>query len=90
MILSPLIIPMYLDNKLIDNILKGLDKQVGVMKCNIIDLFTSILGIFILLPILGIKGYILITFFSILLNFSISFIQLKKCTDLNLILIILL
>lgn len=79
-ILSPLIIPMYLDN-VTDNILKGLDKQVGVMKCNIIDLFTSILGIFILLPILGIKGYILITFFSILLNFSISFIQLKKCTD---------
>lgn len=79
-ILSPLILPMYLDS-VVDNILKGLDKQVGVMKCNILDLFISILGIFFLLPILGIKGYILVTYISTILNFSISTIQLKKCTN---------
>lgn len=78
-IFAPLVIPMYLDN-VVDNILKGLDKQIGVMKCNILDLFTSIIGIYFLLPILGIKGYIIVTFFSILLNSCISILQLKKCT----------
>ena len=79
-LLSPLVLPMYLDS-VVDNILKGLDKQVQVMKCNILDLFISIIGIFFLLPILGIKGYILVTYISILLNFSISIIQLKNCTN---------
>lgn len=79
-ILSPLVIPMYLDN-VVDNILKGLNKQLGVMKCNILDLFISIGGIFILLPLLGINGYILITYISILLNSSISIFQLRKCTN---------
>lgn len=76
-ILSPLVLPMYLDN-VTDNILKGLDKQISVMKCNILDLFITIIGIFIFLPILGINGYILITYISVLLNFGISITQLKK------------
>ena len=40
-LLSPLIFFIYLDN-IIDSILKGLDKQFGVMICNILDLFISI------------------------------------------------
>lgn len=79
-LLSPLVLPMYLDS-VVDNILKGLDKQVAVMKCNILDLIISIIGILFLLPILGIKGYILVIYISVLLNFSISILQLKKCTN---------
>ncbi len=79
-LLAPLVIPMYLD-AVVDNILKGLDKQIGVMKCNIFDLFLSIGGIFILLPIFGINGYIIIMYISTLLNFFISVFQLKKYTE---------
>lgn len=53
-ILCPLLVFMYLDS-IIDSILKGLDKQVKVMKINIIDLLTSITLIYFLLPIKGIS-----------------------------------
>ena len=76
-ILSPLVIFMYLDG-IIDNILKGLGKQVKVMKCNILDLFTSIFFITSFLPLFGLNGYLLVIYISELLNFSISLYQLKK------------
>lgn len=78
-ILAPLIILMYLDN-IIDSILKGIDKQVGVMLCNVLDLIVTISFICILLPVQGTKGYICIIYISEILNFTISFIQLKKAT----------
>lgn len=49
-ILSPLIILIYLD-KIIDAMLRGLDKQVGVMFCNIFDLFLTIILIYTLVPV---------------------------------------
>ena len=70
-ILSPTIILIYLD-KVIDSILKGLDKQVRVMGINIIDLFSSISFIYFLLPIWGIKGYLFVILFSETLNFILS------------------
>ena len=76
-LLSPLIFFMYLDN-VIDNILKGLDKQFAVMLCNIFDLFISIAFIYFLLPTMGIKGYIIIIFISEIFNFSVSLLQLKN------------
>lgn len=79
-ILCPLICFMYLDS-IVDNILKGLDEQLGVMKCNILDLFISILSIYFLLPIFGINGFIFTIFASELLNSSISIFQLKKLTN---------
>ncbi len=78
-IISPLIPIMYIDN-VIDAILKGLDKQVTVLKINILDLFTSILLISLLIPNFGINGYIFIIYFSELLNFSLSYLTLKKVT----------
>ncbi len=79
-ILCPLLLFMYLDS-IVDNILKGLDEQLSVMKCNILDLFVSILCIYFLLPIFGKSGFIFIIFLSELLNSSISIIQLKKITN---------
>ena len=76
-ILSPLIFFMYIDN-IIDNMLKGINEQVSVMVCNIIDLLVTISIIFFIVPIMGMYGYILSIFVSELLNFIISSIQLKK------------
>ena len=68
---------MYIDN-IIDNMLKGINEQVSVMICNIIDLLVTISIIFFIVPIMGMYGYILSIFVSELLNFTISSIQLKK------------
>ncbi len=76
-ILAPLIFFMYIDN-IIDNMLKGINEQVSVMICNIIDLLVTISIIFFIVPIMGMYGYILSIFVSELLNFTISSIQLKK------------
>lgn len=79
-ILCPLLVFMYLDS-IVDNILKGLNEQIGVMKCNILDLFVSIFCIYFLVPIFGIKGYLFVIFLSELLNSSISILQLKHVTN---------
>lgn len=69
--MSFLVVLMYLDN-IIDNMLKGLNKQVGVMLVNILDLFVTISLIYFLIPISGVYGYIIILFISEILNFCIS------------------
>lgn len=79
-LLCPIVLFIYLDN-IIDCILKGLNRQVGIMLCNILDLFISISFICILLPIKGILGYVVVIFISEILNFSISLFQLKKATN---------
>ena len=74
-LLSPLILLIYLD-KVIDAMLRGLDKQVGVMFCNIFDLFSTTFLIYLLVPVYGISGYLVIIAISEILNFTISLIQL--------------
>ena len=78
-LLSPLVILIYLD-KIIDAMLRGLDKQVGVMFCNIFDLFSTIILIYTIVPIYGIYGYIAIIAISEILNFTISLTQLYRAT----------
>ena len=78
-LLAPLI---YVDN-IIDGILKGLNKQVGVMLTNILDLFITITFIYFLLPIQGVYGYIIILFISEILNLIISLIILIRTTNLK-------
>jgi len=71
---------MCIDN-IVDNMLKGLNKQVGVMICNIVDLFLSISFIFFLLPIYGVYGYIAILYISEFLNLSVSIFQLHSVSN---------
>lgn len=78
-ILSPLILFMYPDN-IIDNMLKGLNKQFEVMVCNILDLILTIGVIYFLLPSLGLTGYLLAIMISEIFNFCISFFQLYRAT----------
>ena len=79
LILCPLVLLMYIDH-IIDAILRGIDKQVKVMYCNIADLFISVILIYFLLPIQGVLGYILVIYVSEILNTSISTYQLYKAT----------
>ncbi|MBQ2938176.1 MAG: polysaccharide biosynthesis C-terminal domain-containing protein [Clostridia bacterium] len=81
--LAPLIFFMYMDN-IIDCILKGLNKQFGVMCCNILDLSVTTCFIYFLLPFWGIDGYIVSIFISELLNFSVSLFQMIKYSKLKL------
>ncbi len=76
-ILSPLVFFMYID-VIIDNLLKGINESFEVMCCNILDLISTITILYFLVPILGMNGYIFSIYFSELLNFTISSIQLKK------------
>ena len=77
--LSPLILLMYLDN-IIDNMLKGLNRQFKVMLCNIADLVITISLLYFLLPELGILGFIISMYVSEIFNFTVSYLELRKAT----------
>lgn len=76
-ILSLLIPFTYLDI-VIDNILKGLNKQTIVMIINIIDLVFSTIFILIFVPKFGIKAYIISIFLSEIINLILSLFFLLK------------
>ena len=78
-ILSPLILLMYLDN-IIDNMLKGLNRQYKVMLCNIYDLIITISLLYFLLPIFGMDGFIICIYVSEIFNFIVSYLELRKAT----------
>lgn len=78
-ILAPIILFIYPDN-IIDSMLKGLEKQFGVMICNILDLILTICVLYFLLPILGITGYLLAIMISEVFNFCVSYFQLYRAT----------
>ena len=81
-LLAPLIPVMYLDGA-VDSMLKGLNEQLFSMRVNIIDSLISAGLVYFLLPILGIKGYILIIFICELINASMSISRLISVTDFN-------
>ena len=78
-ILSPLILFIYLDN-IIDNMLKGLNRQYKVMLCNIYDLIITISLLYFLLPIFGMDGFIICIYVSEIFNFIVSYLELRKAT----------
>ena len=80
--LCPVVLIMYLDT-IVDGMLKGLNEQVNVMKCNILDLFVSISLLYFLLPIYSIYGYLIVIYISEILNGIISIRQLIKVTKLK-------
>ena len=82
-IFAPLIFFMYMDN-VIDCILKGLNKQFGVMCCNILDLSVTTCFIYFLLPVMGIAGYVVSISISELLKFCVSLFQMIKYSKLKL------
>ena len=79
-ILAPLIIVMYMDTS-VDGMLKGLDQQMSYMKYNIIDAGSCVIMVYFLVPIMGVKGYILVIYLSELINFVLSFRRLSVVSD---------
>ena len=78
-LLAPVIPLMYLDTA-VDCMLKGLDEQLAVMRFNVYDAFLSLVMVWLLLPMFGIKGYILMICLSELFNFALSFGRLAQVT----------
>ncbi len=78
-LLAPLIPVMYLDH-VTDGMLKGMGEQLYTMKVNIADSLISVVLVYLLLPYMGIYGYILIIFLMELLNSAFSIVRLmNKC-----------
>ncbi|MBQ7788444.1 MAG: polysaccharide biosynthesis C-terminal domain-containing protein [Clostridia bacterium] len=81
-LLAPLIPLMYLDGA-VDSMLKGLGEQIYTMRVNIIDSFISVLLILVLLPNMGITGYIVVIFIMELFNTSFSIMRLISITKID-------
>ena len=75
--LAPLIPVMYLDTAT-DALLKGLGEQVYSMNVNILDALVSVISVLILVPILGINGYVITIYITEILNASLSICRLLK------------
>lgn len=78
-LLSPLIPLMYLDGA-VDAMLKGLGKQLYTMRVNISDSLISVILILLLLPKMGITGYVVVIFITEMFNTSLSIIKLLNLT----------
>lgn len=76
-IMAPLTPILYLDT-VADALLKGMDQQVAVMRYSIIDSTLSVLLLYTLLPLFGVKGYITVLFFTSFVNASLSISRLTK------------
>lgn len=76
-LLAPLVPLMYLDN-VVDGMLKGMGLQTASMRINILDAAVSLLLVWQLIPRVGMPGYLLTIYVSEVLNFVLSFCQLRK------------
>ncbi len=75
LMIAPLIPVMYLDTA-VDSMLKGLGEQVYSMWVNIADASLSVVLVAILLPIMGINGYIVTVYFTEIINATLSITRL--------------
>ena len=80
LMVAPLIPIMYLDTS-VDGILKGLGEQVYCMGINIADALLSVILVVILLPRMGITGYILTVYFTEIVNATLSITRLLSVTS---------
>lgn len=75
MLIAPLIPVMYIDTA-VDAMLKGMGEHVYSMVVNIIDALISVILVAILLPRMGIMGYIVTVYFTEILNGVLSITRL--------------
>ncbi len=75
--LSPLIPIMYLDTAT-DALLKGLGEQVYSMRVNILDALVSVLCVAVLVPRMGIMGYLVTIYITEILNAALSVTRLLR------------
>lgn len=84
--LAALIPVMYLDT-MVDAFLKSLDAQLDSMRYNLMDAAFSVVMAYLLLPHLGIAGYILLLYTSEMFNLALSLGKLISLIDLRIPLI---
>lgn len=82
-LIAPLIPIMYLDMTT-DGMLKGLDKQLDIMKINVLDSVLCVILVFILVPEIAVDGYIITIYVAEIINFICSFYKLGKASKLRL------
>lgn len=73
---------MYLDTT-VDNMLKGLGEHIYTMAINITDTLCSLVMVWILIPKMGIYGYITLIIVSEIFNSSASIFKLVKVTKMR-------
>lgn len=82
MLLSALVPIMYLDG-IVDAILKGINEQIAAMRYSIIDSVISVALILLLLPRLGLRGYIVVTYISCSANSFLGISRFLKVTEIK-------
>ena len=75
--LAPLVPIMYMDS-VVDAHLKGMGLQVYSMGVNIADAAISVLGVLLLLPLFGAKGYVYVIYVTEIFNFAFSLGKLRR------------
>ncbi len=78
-IFSPLIVVMYLDI-MVDSILKGLNEQNYLVGVNILDATIGVILMYTLLPLYGIKGYLIVFYVTEMVNAVLSVNRLIQKT----------
>ena len=76
-ILAPLIPIMYVDSS-VDAFLKGMGEQVYSMNVNIIDAGVSVLMVWLLLPRMGLWGYVVAIYVTETLNTTLSLCRMLR------------
>ena len=76
-ILAPLIPIMYVDSS-VDAFLKGMGEQVYSMNVNIIDAASSVLLVWLLLPRMGLWGYVVAIYVTETLNTTLSLCRMLR------------
>ncbi len=74
-LLAPLVPVMYLDTAT-DALLKGLGEQVYSMRVNILDALVSVICVALLVPRMGITGYLVTIYITEILNAALSVTRL--------------
>lgn len=82
-VLAPIVPLVYLD-VVVDSILKGLDEQLNSMKYNCADSLIRVALILVFLSRFGIESYVVILFFSTILNATLSLHRLLKVAQVRL------
>ncbi len=81
-ILAPLIPIMYVDSS-VDAFLKGMGEQVYSMNVNIIDALCSVILVWLLLPRMGLAGYIVAIYATETLNTSLSLVRMLRLSGMK-------
>ncbi len=78
-VFAPLVPVMYLDTT-VDGMLKGLGQQLHSMFYNIIDASMSVFLVWLLVPKIGINGYVICVFVTEMINLAFSLTRLITVT----------